>query len=241
VILFCGPSLYDDESLSCGLRESNRFEVDDHMAWAFPVRITVFAEMFVVDVRQSLILGGFVLGAVVLATLAGLLLLIWRRRRATSQLPEPDLFIDVTKLNLVAMPETGPRAEIYGTPVQIAVVVVAPAGRQGELPPPDMLPGVLERLVPGLPSVIASHRPRLCQWPQQLSTQGFAQRFFNQVMLPGDRGKGTPWCSLAGKLQLGNRLFLVGLACRAAQPNGLGQIVIQHEGQWLDILRIRDE
>jgi hypothetical protein len=209
------------------------------MTWAFPFRFTVFAEVFVVHMQQSLVFWGLVLGGAVLAILAGLLLLVWRRRRATSQIPEPDLFIDVTKLDLVAMPDTGPRAEIYGTPVQIAVVVVAPAGRQGELPPPDMLPGVLERLVPGLPSVIASHRPRLCQWPQQLSTQGFAQRFFNLVMLPGDRGKGTSWCSLAGKLQLGDRLFLVGLACRATQPNGLGQIAIQHEGQWLDILRIR--
>jgi len=212
------------------------------MATAFPILLSVFAEVMELDSRQSLLLlEGSVLGGVVLVILIGLLLLIWRRRRAARVLPEPDLFVDVTKLDLGAMPESGPRAEIYGTPVQIAVVVVAPVGRQGELPPPDMLPGVLERLVPGLPKVIASHRPLLCRWPQQFSTQGFAQRFFNQVTLPGDHGKGTPWCSLAGKLQIGSRLFLVGLVCRATQPNGLGQTVIHHEGQWLDILRVHDE
>jgi hypothetical protein len=123
----------------------------------------------------------------------------------------------------------------------LAVVVVAPAGRQGELPPPEVLPGLIDRLVPGLSSVIASHRPLICRWPAQLSTQGFAQRFLNQVALPGDHGKGTPWCSIAGKLKVGDRLFLVGIVCCAHQPNGLSQVVVQHEGQWLDILRIRDE
>lgn len=210
------------------------------MASAFSLHLVILAEMMSeFDERQ--VLWGAALSGVVLVALVGLILLIWRRRRATRVLPEPQMLIDVTTLELGAMPQTGPRAEIYGTPVQIAVIVVAPAGRHGELPPPEVLPGVLERLVPGLPQVIASHRPQLYRWPPQLSTQGFAQRFFNQVILPGDHGKGTPWCSLVGKLQLGSRLFLVGLACRAAQPNGLGQFIIQHEGQWLDILRIRGE
>ncbi len=212
------------------------------MVSAFLLQPTIFAELIPdLDEHQMLVLWVSVLGGVTLLLIAGLALRIWRRRRATRNLPEPELFIDVSTLELGAMPEAGPRAEIYGTPVQIAVVVVAAAGRQGELPPSEILPGVLERLVPGLPQVIASHRPQLHRWPPQLSTHGFAQRFFNQVMLPGDHGKGTPWCSLAGKLQLGNRLFLVGLACRAAQPNGLGQFIVQHDGQWVDILRIRVE
>lgn len=212
------------------------------MVLSFASPPTVFAEMFSeLAEHQVLVLWIIVLGGITLLMIAGLALRIWRRRRATRVQPEPDLFIDVAKLALAAVPAGGPRAEVYGTPVQLAVVVVAPAGRKGELPPADLLPNVLERLVPGLPQVIASHRPQLHRWPPQLSTHGFAQRFFSQVMLPGDHGKGTPWCSLAGKLQLGNRLFLVGLVCRSAQPNGLGHITIQHEAQWLDVLRIRDE
>lgn len=212
------------------------------MVSSFASQPSVVAELVTeLAEHQVLVLWIIALASVTLLMIAGLALRIWRRRRATREQPEPDLFIDVTALPLTAMPAGGPRAEIYGTPVQLAVIVVAPAGRKGELPPAELLPSVLERLVPGLPQVIASHRPQLHRWPPQLSTQGFAQRFFGQVMLPGDHGKGTPWCSLAGKLQLGNRLFLVGLVCRSAQPNGLGQITIQHEAQWLDVLRIHDE
>ena len=80
----------------------------------------------------------------------------------------------------------------------------------------------------------------ICRWPSQLSSQGFAQSFFNHLALPGNRGKGTPWCSIAGRLQLGDRAFLVGLVCTSGSPNGLGQVVVRHEGQWLDILRIRE-
>ena len=163
-----------------------------------------------------------------------------RSRRVRRQ-PEPDLFVDVGQLDAAGPPPQGPRLEFYGTPVRLAVVVVAPAGRHGELPPAGVLPSLMDRLVPGLPNVVAVHRPMICRWPAQLSTQGFAQSFFNQVALPGDRGKGTPWCSIAGKLQVGDRLFLVGLVCCANQSNGLSQVVVQHEGQWLDILRIRDE
>jgi len=163
-----------------------------------------------------------------------------RARRRVLGLPEPDLFVDVGLLDASGPPPQGPRLEFYGTQVRLAVVVVAPAGRQGELPPAGILPTLMDRLVPGLPHVVASHRPMICRWPAQLSTQGFAQSFFNHVALPGDRGKGTPWCSIAGKLQVGDRLFLIGLVCCANQPSGLSQFVVQHEGQWLDILRIRD-
>jgi hypothetical protein len=60
------------------------------------------------------------------------------------------------------------------------------------------------------------------------------------VTLPGDRGKGTAWCSLAGKFRAAGQVFLAGLVACAAKPNGLGQFVIQHEGQWNDVLRIKN-
>ena len=99
----------------------------------------------------------------------------------------------------------------------------------------------MERLVPGMTDVIASHKPLICRWPAQLSSQGFAQSFFNQVALPGSRGKGTPWCSITGKISVGERSFLVGLVLCAATINSLSQVVVQHEGQWLDILRLREQ
>jgi hypothetical protein len=182
-------------------------------------------------------------GAAALAALVvGVLLWQWLRRSRRPLSPrQPELAIDVGKLPTAGPPLDGPRLEFYGTPVRIAVLVVAPSGRDGELPPADVLPGLMERLVPGMTLAIARHQPMICRWPAQLSSQGFTQAFFNLVSLPGSRGRGTPWCSIAGKLTVGQRTFLVGLVGCAATPNGLSQVVVQHEGQWMDILRIRNE
>ncbi|MHB8862789.1 MAG: hypothetical protein ACYC6N_10310 [Pirellulaceae bacterium] len=185
--------------------------------------------------------GWAVAAAIILLLLLFVAIRILRRKRDADRQPLPDLFVDVGRLDSSGPPAAGPRAEFYGLPVRLAVVVLAPAGRQGELPPAEVLPGLMDRLVPGLSGILASHNPMMCRWPAQLSSQGFAQRFFNQVALPGDRGKGTPWCSIAGRLKVGDRLFLIGMLCCAHQPNGLSQVVVHHEGQWLDILRIRDE
>jgi hypothetical protein len=65
------------------------------------------------------------------------------------------------------------------------------------------------------------------------------QSFSNHAALPGDRGKNTPWCSIAGRFEADGQRFLAGLICTAAAPNSLGQIMIQHDGMWLDVLRIR--
>lgn len=201
--------------------------------------VNLCGELYVFDfVVPKWAVGVIAAAAVILIALA---IVHWMRRRGGMPgTAEPDLWVDVGQLDASGPPAQGPRIEFYGTAVRLAVVVVAPAGRHGELPPAGVLPGLMDRLVPGLPHVIANHRPLICRWPAQLSTQGFAQSFFNHVALPGDRGKGTPWCSMAGRLQVGDRLFLVGLVFCASQPTGLSQFVVQHEGQWLDILRIRD-
>lgn len=181
-------------------------------------------------------------GTIVVFTVVLIVVWVWlRRSRRPPRRRVPDVAVDVRQLESHGPPADGPRLEFYGTPVRLAVLIVAPGGRGGELPPPDVLPGLLERLLPGMTSVIASHKPSIYRWQPQLSSQGFAHCFFNQVALPGSRGKGTPWCSIAGKLSVGERSFLVGLVFCAANPNALSQVVVQHEGQWLDILRIRSE
>lgn len=180
-----------------------------------------------------------------IAAVAACFLIWWAvrslgRREPGQVASDLDLAIDVTQLDDRGPPPEGPRIEFYGTPVRVAVVVVAPVGRDGEMPPADILPGILERTVPGLAEVISCHQPIVRRWPAQLSSHGFAQSFFNHVRLPGNRGKGTPWCSLAGRIQVGDRSFLVGIAFSAATSNALGQLVVEHEGMWLDILRIHE-
>lgn len=147
--------------------------------------------------------------------------------------------IDVATLDASPPADSGPLLEVYGTPVRVAIVVVAPPGRGGTVPPKKELPALAEFLLPNLGEVLIAHQPRYVRWPPQLSSQGFVQSFFNKLSLPGDHGKGTEWCSLAGKFEAHGQLYLVGLLCCAAAPNGLGEITVEHPGQWLQILRAK--
>jgi len=185
----------------------------------------------------ALILAG---GAVVVAVVFLVIIVaLLRARRRKPEPPPVDLRINLADLQLGGPPEEGPRFEIYGTPVRLAALVLAPAGRNNQIPAADKLPETIEDFLPGLMAVITSHRPLLRRWPFQLSTQGFTHSFFNNVPLPGDRGKGTPWCCVAGRFESGDQQLLAGLVCAAAKPNSLSQITVAHVGQWMDVIRVR--
>jgi hypothetical protein len=184
-------------------------------------------------------------GGAALAVLLGLLLvvimvLLLRRRGGRPDRKEPDLRIDLGSLPDHGPPPAGPRLEFYGTPVRLAVLVLAPAGRNSPLPSEEELSDLIDDLVPGLWAVVEAHNPLVRCWPFQLSTQGFTHAFFKHVQLPGDRGKGTPWSAVAGRFETGTRQLLAGLVCVADRPNSLSQITVAHMGQWLDVLRIRN-
>jgi hypothetical protein len=179
--------------------------------------------------------------ALVLLVLAMIALKFWWGRRAHPNAAGPDLHIDLDAIGL-AVPPPGPvRLELYGTPVRLRVLVAAPAGRhQSQLHEED-LPILLNQFLPGLADIFSLHLPVCRCWPAQLSSQGFSQSFFNHVALPGNRGKGTPWTSLTGKFQVGEQGFLVGLVCCSETSNSLSQFIVEHEGQWFDTLRIRQD
>ncbi len=164
-----------------------------------------------------------------------------RRKPESSASPSADLSIDLSALSVSGPDNPGPRLTYYGTPVQLVVLVLAPAGRGTAFPEKHELRHIVDRLIPNLSVILDHHRPIYRQWPEQLSTQGFSQSFFTNVQLPGDRGKGTPWCGIAGRFDMGEGHLLAGLVCKAAAPNGLSEIVVQHEGQWNDILRVRSD
>ncbi len=171
--------------------------------------------------------------------IAAFVLLRRKREAAVANDEIDDRAIDVSSLDAAPPAATGPQLEIYGTPHRVAVVVMAPSGRSGSVPPKKELPALAEFLVPNLGAVLIASQPHYVRWPPQLSTQGFVQSFFNKLSLPGDHGKGSPWCSLAGKLEAHGQLYLIGLVCCAAAPNGLGEITVEHPGEWLQILRTR--
>ena len=167
-----------------------------------------------------------------------LLIMTARRRQRLPSSPN-DLTIDVSQLPAGGPPGEGPTLEFYGMSVRLVVVVLAPAGRNAQLPPENKLASVLDDLSPGLSSVVLSHRPVLRMWPSQLSTQGFVHALFNNLQLPGDRGKGTPWCCAAGRFDAGDQQLLAGILCAADKPNSLSQVTIANVGQWIEVVRVK--
>ncbi len=194
-------------------------------------------------VSEHLLLFALGAGAVTVVCVGLMIAAIYllRRKRAAAAADDDidDRAIDVASLDSSPPAATGPQLEVYGTPHRVAVVVMAPSGRSGSVPPKKELPALVEFLVPNLGAVLIASQPSYVRWPPQLSSQGFVQSFFNKLSLPGDHGKGTPWCSLAGKLEAHGQLYLIGLVCCAAVPNGLGEITVEHPGEWLQILRAR--
>ncbi|MBC7855430.1 MAG: hypothetical protein IAF94_18535, partial [Pirellulaceae bacterium] len=182
------------------------------------------------------------IGAAIALCLGTMLFLIFRLfRKRPSHAPDlqDELKIDVAALPASPPPRDGPQLEFYGTPVRLAVMVLAPVGRAGEIPAPADLTVTLENLLPGLQEIVSRHHPQVVLWPNQLSSQGFLQAFFNLAALPGDHGKGTPWCSVAGKFEGGGQQYLAGLICCSTGPNSLGEMTVDKPGQWLSVLRVR--
>ena len=170
----------------------------------------------------------------IVAVAAGLSL----RRRPAEQAPAEDLTIELAQLDASGPPKEGTLLECYGVPVRMAVLVLAPVGR-GEFPTGNDLIEVLEGIVPGLNDVFATHGTTVRRWPPQMSPRGFSYFFSSQVKLPGDHGKGTPWCSISGKTVRSGQSLLVGMALCADAPNALGHFVIERDNGWLEALRVK--
>jgi hypothetical protein len=176
------------------------------------------------------------------ALAAAVLYVVWRiLLRPKGRLPQqvPDLAIDVMALPTVAPPADAPKLQYYGVPVRLAALVLAPAGRVRELPPLNQLGDVIDAIFPGLAKVVTTHRTLVRRWPAQLSVHGFAHQFFTYAKLPGQGGKGTPWSSAAGVFKMEGQPVMGGLVFRAEGPANLGQVIVEREAQWSDILRIQ--
>ncbi len=176
-------------------------------------------------------------GAVAILLIVVGIVLLKRPQPLPSEPSLPTLDLDTLETGPIP---SQPRLEIYHIPMELAAVIVAPAGRGGELPEIEQFPTLFDNLTPGLGSVFDQHQPHLLRWPSQLSSEGFARSFFRHVPLPGSKGRGTPWCSLAGRIESDQESLLIGLLCRANSNNSLAQIFIERPSKWLDIVRVRE-
>ena len=160
------------------------------------------------------------------------------RRRIPADVDDADLSIDVGRISDTGPPSGANQLTVYHVPVRLAVLVLAPVGRGHPLPLADRLPGVCDQLLPGLSRVLVPHETQFRRWPPQLSSHGFAQALFKNARLPGDRGKQTPWCSVAGRFEADGEFLLAGLVCCAANDNSLSEIIIDKPCGWLDVMRV---
>ncbi len=187
-------------------------------------------------IEWSILLGGAVLLVLLLIVVAAL------RRRRKRPLPEPpSLEIDLQALDISAPAPKSPVLECHHVPGRLAVLVLAPVGRGADLPRDAAgLNALADCIVPGFAEVVQQHAPHIAHWPAQLSPRGFANSFFSNVRLPGQRGKATPWCAVAGKFEGPGQMYMAGLAIVADAPNSLTQFVIERPSDWLGVVKVRN-
>lgn len=159
------------------------------------------------------------------------------RRRRPKEVS--DLAIDVMALGSQGPPPGAPVLEFYNTPVRLAAVVLAPAGRVRELPPDEDLADTFDAILPGLARVVDTHRPLMRRWPPQMSAKGFAHTVFQHCRLPGEGGKGSPWSTAAGLFKIEGQPLMAALIVRTSQPTNHGQHVIEDPEGWLACMRVK--
>jgi hypothetical protein len=180
---------------------------------------------------------GFAVGALVVAALV--FAKVWSRDSAIVETVADDS-LSVSNLGAGGPPLEGPILEMYGTRVRLAALVLAPIGRGNELDT-KALPKTIDQLTMGLHSVMGYHQPVFEHWAEQVSIHGFENAFLREVKLPGNRGKGTVWSAFAGKFTDGEQQLLAGLVVCAEVPNSYGATILEHDGQWVNCLRVRQE
>ncbi len=159
--------------------------------------------------------------------------------RRPAERPAVDLSIPIQSLGESGPPPGPPVLEMFGVPVRLAAVVVAPVGTARELPPLNRMDQLYDAIVPGLARVVAAHGTQVHRWPPQLSSRGWFHLFFSQAKLPGDGGKGTCWCSVAGLVRFENQPIMAGLVLRTAEPDTYGEEVVEEDAQWHRMLQVK--
>lgn len=185
--------------------------------------------------------GGSVLAVLIgLGMVVKLLKKLLKQQKLSDRFREDNLGVDIQQLTPPPFPQQGPVLEFYNWPVQVVLVVFAPAGTGAIVPSMDRWNDAFDSIVPGLAKVIATHRPAIRTWPTQFSTAGFASKFFQNVPLPGDGGKGSMYSSAGGIFELDGRPFLVGMVFKTKEPDRHGQYTISNSSEWLGVLRVRE-
>jgi hypothetical protein len=127
------------------------------------------------------------------------------------------------------------RAE--GVPVRLRLVVVAPAGTASEVDI-DELPELLDEIIPGLGDIYKHDKPRVTEWPTQVSYTGFGNHFHRNMLTGAAEGEQTRWVLIAGRVKIGKKQVMLGLALQSIKPNTIARRTVDSH-EWASILRVR--
>jgi hypothetical protein len=136
---------------------------------------------------------------------------------------------------------TPPRAGTHtlkfeGQAVRLRLVVLASPGRSVQIEP-EMAEGLLQSVLHGLGEVADLDRPRVRVWPPQISQEGFAPKFFENIDRPEAHGKPSRWILAAGPAKCGAKTILVGLALQAEESTTRGNVRLDID-DWSHKLRV---
>ena len=158
-------------------------------------------------------------------------------RRGPKPAKESNLAEDLASYPELKSTSGDRQLRVEGVPARLRLVIVAPAGTASEVDL-DKLPAVFEELVSGLSEIYQHDKPRVRQWPTQVSYQGFGTLFHRNMLTGGKEGEQTRWVLVAGRVKVGKQQMMLGLAMQTIKPNTIGRRTIDaHE--WAQVLRVR--
>lgn len=153
------------------------------------------------------------------------------------EVKQKNLEEDLTEYPDLKKPSGDRQLRAEGVPVRIRLVVVAPAGTSSEVDV-DELPGLFDEIVPGLGEIFKYDKPRVQVWPTQISYKGFGTHFHRNMLTGAKEGELTRWVLIAGRLKVGKKQIMLGVALQSIKPNTIGRRTVDSH-EWASILRVR--
>lgn len=185
----------------------------------------------------TIIFGGALCLFVVLALLMLISILRILFRREPKGDNSPDLIEDLAAYPDLKTSSGDRQLRVEGVPARLRLVVIAPAGTASEVDL-DKLPAIFDEVVMGLGDIYKHDKPRLRQWPTQVSYQGFGTHFHRSMKTGAKEGEQTRWVMVAGRIRVGKQQMMLGLAMQTIKPNTIGRLTIDSH-QWASVLRVR--
>jgi hypothetical protein len=148
-----------------------------------------------------------------------------------------DLTEDLTEYPDLKANSGDQQLRVEGVPARLRLVVIAPAGTASDLDV-DELKELLDQIVAGLGAIYQYDKPRVKIWPTQVSYQGFGTHFHKCMRTGAEEGEPTRWALVAGRVKVGKRQFMLGLALQTIKPNTIGRRTIDSQ-EWATVLRVR--